>query len=242
LRRSEEEGLASSQPALRVYPGNEEAYVYFQPVCGSDTLSPANSQSPPCNDSLPVNIPSHYQFVVSKHAESGAEVDLQHIVQTVASSAIYCFDQRASTPCHGGASSTHSRDCTCIAKLSSLPKYVQLRVVVHAVYSAAGNSSSSVRLEQFLGASLLFALTDVATPAFLSSLYGIPPGLSVQHGSNQSVAEFYGEVVCIVITPPPPISDLALISSTVARISPASCSSRASPPRVSLQITCSVTC
>ena len=39
----------------------------------------------------------------------------------------------------------------------------------------------------------IFALTDTATPAFLSSLYGIPPNLSVQHGSTQAVAEFYGE-------------------------------------------------
>jgi hypothetical protein len=47
---------------------------------------------------------------------------------------------------------------------------------------------------QALGASNLFALTDVATAHFLSNLYSIPQGLSVSHGSNQSVVEFYGEV------------------------------------------------
>lgn len=47
---------------------------------------------------------------------------------------------------------------------------------------------------QALGSSNLFALTDVATAHFLSELYSIPEGLSVRHGSNQSVVEFYGEV------------------------------------------------
>lgn len=200
MRQEEEDGETSRSlsalSALRVYPGNEEAYVYFQPLCGLDALSPINSQSPPCsNGSQPMDRPSHYQFVVSKHADSGAELDLQPIVQTLRYSSIGCFDRKGN-PCRSSA------DCTCIAKLSSLPKYVQLRVAVHAVYSPGENSnasssstaSSTHSLEQFLGASLLFALTDVATPAFLSALYGMPPGLSVQHGSNQSVAEFYGEV------------------------------------------------
>ena len=213
LRRRDQEGgdisRSRSTSALRVYLGNEEAYVYFQPLCGSDPLSPANNQSPPCNESQPMDRPSHYQFVVSKHTDSGADLDLQPIVQTLRYSAISCFEQKsgASNPCRGG-SMTRSADCTCIAKLSSLPKYVQLRVAIHAVYSPGGatsinNGSSSsttttTRLEQFLGASLLFALTDVATPSFLSALYGIPPGLSAQHGSNQSVAEFYGEVPAFV--------------------------------------------
>ena len=52
-------------------------------------------------------------------------------------------------------------------------------------------SSSGI---QTLGSSDLFALTDTATASFLSTLYNIPQGMSVQHGSNQSVAEFYGEV------------------------------------------------
>jgi len=211
LRRRDQEGgdisRSQSTSALRVYPGNEEAYVYFQPLCGSDALSPANNQSPPCNESQPMDRPSHYQFVISKHTDSGADLDLQPIVQTLRYSAISCFEQKsgASNPCRGG-SMTRSADCTCIAKLSSLPKYVQLRVAIHAVYSPGGatninngsSSSTSTRLEQFLGASLLFVLTDVATPSFLSALYGIPPGLSAQHGSNQSVVEFYGEVPAFV--------------------------------------------
>lgn len=45
-----------------------------------------------------------------------------------------------------------------------------------------------------MGESALFALTDTATPAFLSQLYSMPLGLTVHYGANQSVAEFYKEV------------------------------------------------
>jgi hypothetical protein len=74
-------------------------------------------------------------------------------------------------------------------QIASLPKYTQLRVNVTSYYPAASKFDN-----QSLGASDLFALTDVATAHFLSDLYSIPQGISVQHGSNQSVAEFYGEV------------------------------------------------
>jgi hypothetical protein len=49
-----------------------------------------------------------------------------------------------------------------------------------------------------VGVSNLFALTDVATAAFLSKLYNIPPGTAVNFGSNQSVVEFYGEVLYLI--------------------------------------------
>jgi hypothetical protein len=75
-------------------------------------------------------------------------------------------------------------------QVSSLPKYTQLRLNVTASYPA----SDSPQEDQGLGTSNLFALTDVATAHFLSDLYHIPQGLAVNHGSNQSVAEFYGEV------------------------------------------------
>lgn len=74
-----------------------------------------------------------------------------------------------------------------ITQIANLPKYTQLRFNVTATYSG----SATV---QALGQSNLFALTDVATAGFLSTLYNIPKGISVQHGSNQSVVEFYGEV------------------------------------------------
>ena len=74
-----------------------------------------------------------------------------------------------------------------LLQISNLPKYTQLRMNITATYPG----SAAV---QALGSSDLFALTDVATASFLSDLYSIPRGMSVQHGSNQSVAEFYGEV------------------------------------------------
>lgn len=49
------------------------------------------------------------------------------------------------------------------------------------------------------GVSTLFALTDTATAATLSYLYHIPSGLKTRYGSNQSVAEFYGEVRSFLI-------------------------------------------
>ncbi len=71
-----------------------------------------------------------------------------------------------------------------LVQLSPLPKYTQLRVNVSQTLSGATTQ---------LGASSLFALTDTATPRFLSQLYSIPAGQQVNHGSNQSVAEFYDE-------------------------------------------------
>ena len=75
-------------------------------------------------------------------------------------------------------------------QLSSLPKYTQLRVNVTSKYP----ESATPTVKQTVGTSNLFALTDVASAHFLSSLYSIPQGISVQHGSNQSVVEFYEEV------------------------------------------------
>eukprot|EP01033_Poteriospumella_lacustris_P011452 gene11452-8148_t len=69
--------------------------------------------------------------------------------------------------------------------LAPLPKYTQLRVNVSETFPDGSSKN--------LNASALFALTDVATASFLSDLYQIPSGMQVNHGSNQSCAEFYGE-------------------------------------------------
>lgn len=71
--------------------------------------------------------------------------------------------------------------------MTNLPKYTQISVNI---------TSTSVALPNYwVGTSPLFALTDVATAHFLSDLYNIPKGLTVKHGSNQSVVEFYKEVL-----------------------------------------------
>jgi tripeptidyl-peptidase-1 len=71
--------------------------------------------------------------------------------------------------------------------LTSLPKYQQLKVNITATYPAGGS------VEYSQGISSRFALTDVATTNFLADLYNIPHNIRVNYGSNQSVAEFYGE-------------------------------------------------
>lgn len=65
-----------------------------------------------------------------------------------------------------------------------MPKYTQLRVNITETLNGVTTN---------IGASSLFALTDTATARFLSELYSIPAGQQVNHGSNQSVAEFYKE-------------------------------------------------
>ncbi len=71
-------------------------------------------------------------------------------------------------------------------QLSPLPKYTQLKVNITATYPTGKITQQGVTTR--------FALTDVATAKFLSDLYNMPPGIQVNHGSNQSVAEFYKEV------------------------------------------------
>jgi hypothetical protein len=58
------------------------------------------------------------------------------------------------------------------------------------------NMSASVKgIQSPVGTSSLFALTDVATASFLADLYSIPLGQTIKFGSNQSVVEFYHEVL-----------------------------------------------
>jgi hypothetical protein len=58
---------------------------------------------------------------------------------------------------------------------------------------ATGLAGSGINNVTQHGQSSLFVLTDVATVGMLATMYNIPSGLTVRHGSNQSVAEFYGQ-------------------------------------------------
>ena len=93
---------------------------------------------------------------------------------------VICSDSYTDSSC------TSSTNCTCLAKVAPLDKYTQLRFEVFAIDSSTSASTS-------IGKSYLQALTDTATPDFLKNLYSVPLGLSTRHGSNQSVAEFYGQ-------------------------------------------------
>jgi hypothetical protein len=71
-----------------------------------------------------------------------------------------------------------------------LPKYTQLQASI----TIEATALSTDIVETTALASHVFALTDVATVAFLQELYNIPAGIKVRYGSNQSVVEFYEEV------------------------------------------------
>jgi len=92
------------------------------------------------------------------------------------------------TESNTGNSCTISTNCTCLAKIAPLDKYIQLRFEVYAI-----PTDLSITSYTSIGKSYLQALTDTATPEFLKNLYNVPLGISVRHGSNQSVAEFYGQ-------------------------------------------------
>lgn len=98
----------------------------------------------------------------------------------------YYIDEEShpTIPCNGAQNAT---SCICYVLISPLPQYTQL---VAAVLSSPVSTTTNFTA---IGKSAPFALTDVATAAFLSKLYDIPTGLIVNHGSNQSCAEFYGE-------------------------------------------------
>jgi hypothetical protein len=115
-----------------------------------------------------------------------------------------CYNHWTGSVCGGH----EGRNCSCFAKLSPLPKYRQLRVAVTSFVPLAADTDMDGALTTghrrsdpayrtinttSHGHSTLFVLTDVATVPLLLELYSIPTGLTVRHGSNQSVIEFYNE-------------------------------------------------
>ena len=115
-----------------------------------------------------------------------------------------CYNHWTGSLCGGH----EGRNCSCFAKLSPLPKYRQLRVAVTSFIPSVDDADMDGALSTghrradpayrthnttSHGHSTLFVLTDVATVPLLLDLYRIPTGLTVRHGSNQSVIEFYNE-------------------------------------------------
>lgn len=160
---------------ISVKGGNEEALLSFRVICGDGS---PNRYSPPCAN-LPLEDQPTFTVSVTKHANDKSNPyvlsETPLLEFTVLPGQVYCYNSTSS-----------STSSMCVIKASPLPKYAQLRVNITLSYpsSSAGSTTLSSRL---------FALTDVATASFLSTLYNIPKGLRVNHGSNQSVAEFYGE-------------------------------------------------
>jgi len=173
---------------LGVRPGNKEIQVFFQPVCGASSTT-LNSESPPCQSAAADDVPTFY-FSIFKHANSRANPYLlsnQAQIISMSTQDVYCYNTYTANTCSGNDGS----NCTCIAKLTGLDMYTQLKVNMTSVYN--GQTLETAPPSQSLGVSDYIALTDTATATFLSELYSIPKGISVQYGSNQSVAEFYGE-------------------------------------------------
>jgi len=179
---------ATSFNATTVYvtSGNEEALVRFTPTCGDGKL---NSFSPPCSNLPASQVPVFTANVFSFNNNASDAFPLEQDYKfNLFSSLIYCYNSKTSVECAGSGSD--QVNCVCITKLSPLPKYTQLRATIESTINVGVDNTT---VTSFVGLSTLFALTDVATPAFLKSLYGIPQALTVRHGSNQSMAEFYGE-------------------------------------------------
>jgi hypothetical protein len=176
--------------------GNQQALVTFQPVCG-DGLT--NSANPPCSNMAHSKDIPIFTFIMNQYAMNNTHKPSETIMKplfttislttnptkfTISADEIYCASSLTSTACiAGNTSSTH---CICIAKISPVPKYVHLDFEVLYEFPGSSNKMS-------LGTSNQLALTDIATVHLLSDLYKIPSGIKVRHGSNQSVAEFYGE-------------------------------------------------
>lgn len=171
---------------ISISTGNDEVLVHFYVICGDETV---NNYNPPCANKYIQDIPK-IVFEVTSHANDKKNpflMDTNPLERyEIKRENIYCYDSKTKNECKG----LSDADCICLSKLSPLPKYEQLRVNGTAEFPAInGSKGSTVQL----GTSVLFALTDVATPSLLMDLYKMPKGLKVQHGSNQSVAEFYSE-------------------------------------------------
>jgi hypothetical protein len=162
--------------------GNEEALVSLKVHCGDGMV---NQRNPPCSN-LTADLIPRFEISVTQHNNQKSDPYLlaaNPLVFNLAAANLSCFNTFTNAGCDGHA----GPNCTCYSKISGLPKYSQLKVTVATIFdSLSATSTPDV-------SSNLFALTDVATAAFLSDLYSIPSGISVKHGSNQSVAEFYGQ-------------------------------------------------
>lgn len=183
-RQSVENSQAQEALPVSVTTGNEEALVRFFAICGNGQI---NQVSPPCTNFGDAAVPA-LTFTFNEYANNPSnpfKLNTDPTVFTYPGEKAYCYNDFTAQTCSGN----DGRNCTCVVKISPLPKYTQLVVNVTARFPQSVEPGKTV----YYGSSHYFALTDVATAGFLSELYNIPKGLRVSHGSNQSVAEFYSE-------------------------------------------------
>ena len=178
---SVDKGVLSSSPqnSVTVLALNTEAIIMFQPQCNSTT---ANNEFIPCNNEQQYTV---YVEAYTENITAADEINTDPYKFVPQMSRVRCYYYSKDSPCDGTGNAT---DCYCYTTISPLPKYQQLRA---NITSHLPDNIDSTKME--VGTSDLFVCTDTATASFLSELYNIPKGLNVRHGSNQSVAEFYGE-------------------------------------------------
>lgn len=165
--------------SVGVISGNKEAVIDFVVTCENGEL---NTDYIPCSSTG--GAPIMFNVAVTAHANNLTNPYLlttDPILSTsINASGLRCFNSNGQA-CNG----TVDQGCKCHLKLSPLSKYMQLQTMIQYTYGDTGTGQTLV--------SDFFALTDVATASFLSTLYNIPKGIRADHGSNQSVAEFYGQ-------------------------------------------------
>ena len=178
---------SSPQRNISVTALNTQAIIGFQPYC--NTSDTGNTTGPYLNNEfVPCNNEEQYTVYVEAYTENitaADEINTDPYRFVPQMSKVRCYNTSSDLPCDGTGSAEY---CYCFTTISPLPKYQQLRVITYS------HLPQQMHTDLFLvGSSHLFVCTDTATASFLSDLYNIPRGLTVRYGSNQSVAEFYGE-------------------------------------------------
>lgn len=164
--------------SLTVIPGNKEAMVKFTAYCADGSI---NQQSPPCSGDAKIPKFTAVATLYANNRSAPFFLEQDELLVEIPESSITCYNSFTATKCAGST----GNNCTCLAKVAPLPKYQQIKI---ALFESSNSSST-----KNIGNTTYFALTDVATPDFLSRLYNIPKGLSVKHGSTQGCSEFYGD-------------------------------------------------
>jgi len=162
--------VESTDKTVSIVPGNEEVLIAMPAICFDGST---NGDNVPCSNSstaltsVSVNLAPTNPLYPS-------------FTRSIDPTTMTCLNNQTNTACNG-----NSAGCYCWGRVAPLNKYVTYTATV------TGNFADSST--QAWGSSYNFTCTDVATPEFLSDLYGIPYGLNVRHGSRQAVAEWYNE-------------------------------------------------
>ena len=177
LKKFMQSALQSNTNRIGVAAGNKEAFLKFLVTCPNGER---NNMNPPCNNDLNFTISVQSYAYSNNNVAYETMTDPMIFKPNIKKVECYYNTKTVTAPCDG--TSILSSDCYCYTVLSPLPQYNRL---VATLTTTPGDVVQ--------GISTPFVLSDIATASFLSKLYNIPSGLSVKHGSNQSVAEFYGQ-------------------------------------------------